>query len=355
MCSPQSSTTLDVNVYPYTGAQSFPEFADARYNPASRPVGLCFSGGGPRAMSCGLGQARGLVGSSFWNQVGAISCVSGGSWFGSIFSFADPTRFPDSELLGPAIPPGELYWGASTDANPANVNHLSESRLAYGLTAVDNLYILTMLGLLKATGTPNEKLWSRLLGWGLLDWFSLNGDWSTTPPRPDRPFFIANGSLATNLGIYQQLWQFEYTQQYVGTPPSVVPATVALRHLPARQRTRLHALIQSSAPVAGGGWVDVAGFDSTTPLITGTQATVTPPVSDWTFRLSDMIGSSGAAPGSYLDVLDFPVLFPEFYTWPLGAGTSPAAVCSSIVDGGNLENTASWRCCAGSIHSSSPA
>jgi hypothetical protein len=93
------------------------------------------------------------------------------------------------------------------------------------------------------------------------------------------------------------------------------------------------------APVAGNGWVDVAGFDSTSPQIGGRQATVTPPSSDWTFRLSDVIGSSGAAPGSFLDQLGVPVLFPEFYTWPLGAGATPPAVCSSIVDGGDLENT----------------
>lgn len=339
MCSPRSSTTLNVNVYPYSGPQSFPEFANPRYNPASRPVGVAFSGGGPRAMTCGMGQVRNLVGSSFWNQVGAISCVSGGSWFGSIFSFADGTRFPDSALLGPAIAPSDLYWGTSNDTNPANVNYLPDNRLAYGLTIINNLYILEVLGLLKLLGTPNEKLYSRALGWGLLDWFKLRGDWSTMPVRPDRPFFIANGSLATNLGPYQRLWQFEYTQQYVGTPQSIIPAIMALRHMPAAQQTRLPVLTQSAAPVAGGGWVDVAGFDSTSPRIGGRQATVTPPSSDWTFRLSDVIGSSGAAPGSYLDVLDFPVLFPEFYTWPLGAGATPAAVCTSIVDGGDLENT----------------
>jgi hypothetical protein len=156
--------------------------------------------------------------------------------------------------------------------------------------------------------------------------------------RPDRPFFIANGSLATNLGPSQRLWQFEYTQQYVGTPQTAAPATLSLRHLPTRQQARLRAVMQSTAPVAGGGWVDVAGFDSTAPYIAGTQATVTPPTSDWTFRLSDVIGSSGAAPGSFLDWLGYPLLFPEFYTWPLGAGANPTAVCSSIVDGADLEN-----------------
>jgi hypothetical protein len=292
-----------------------------------------------------MGQVRNLLGSSFWNQVGAISCVSGGSWFGSIFSFADATNYPDSELLGPAIDPSELYWGTSNDTNAANVNYVPQNRLAYGLTLINNLYILELLGLLKLMGTPNEKLYSRALGWGLLENFGLDGPWSTTPVRPNRPFFIANGSYATNIGLYQRLWQFEYTQQYVGTPQSIVPATMQLRHMPAAQQARFPALPKSVAPVAGNGWVDVAGFDSTSPQIGGRQATVTPPYSysdwfhDWTFSLSDVIGSSGAAPGSFLDVLGVPVLFPEFYTWPLGTGATPPAVCSSIVDGGDLENT----------------
>src|SRR5262249_156249 len=209
-------------------------FANPRYNPASRPVGVSFSGGGPRAMSCGLGQVSGLIGQRFWNQVGAISCVSGGSWFGSIFSFADPTRFPDSQLLDPGIAPSDLYWGTSDDTNPANVNYVPDNRLTFGLTGIDNLYIAGILAVLHELGTPYDKLCSRVLGWGLRAGFGLNEDWSTTPARPDRPFFIANGSLITNLGPSQKAWQFEYTQQYVGTPQSVVSSPLSLRHLPAR-------------------------------------------------------------------------------------------------------------------------
>ena len=54
--------------------------------------------------------------------------------------------------------------------------------------------------------------------------------------------------------------------------------------------------------------------------------------------MSDVIGSSGAAPGSYLDVLGIKTLFSEFNTWPVTNG-SPAVNFSSIVDGGDLENT----------------
>ena len=111
--------------------------------------------------------------------------------------------------------------------------------------------------------------------WGLLDWFGLNSNW--TPPRPGRPFFIANGSLVTNLGPSETLWHFEYTQQYVGSPQSIVSTSPSLpRHAPPAQQARLQpmlqALIRSAGPVAGSGWVDVAGFDSTAPQISGTQA-----------------------------------------------------------------------------------
>src|SRR5262249_23103786 len=157
--------------------------------------------------------------------------------------------------------------GTSGDTNPANVNYVPDNRLTFGLTGIDNLYIAGILAVLHELGTPYDKLYSRVLGWGLLAGFGLNEDWSTTPARPDRPFFIANGSLITRPGPSQKAWQFEYTQQYVGTPQSVVSSPLSLRHLPARQQARFRALVRPPAQVAGGGWVDVAGFDSTAPQI----------------------------------------------------------------------------------------
>jgi hypothetical protein len=57
------------------------------------------------------------------------------------------------------------------------------------------------------------------------------------------------------------------------------------------------------------------------------------------FLLSDVMGSSGAAPGAILDSIGLPSLFPAFNYWPADdLGKEPSALYS-ITDGGNLENT----------------
>ena len=49
--------------------------------PAGRaPVGLCFSGGGSRALSAALGQMRGLRALGLMDRVSYVSSVSGGTW-----------------------------------------------------------------------------------------------------------------------------------------------------------------------------------------------------------------------------------------------------------------------------------
>lgn len=57
------------------------------------------------------------------------------------------------------------------------------------------------------------------------------------------------------------------------------------------------------------------------------------------FCLSDVIGSSGAAPGSVLYEIGCPSLFPEFDYWPPRTAGAGSTACYSFVDGGDLENT----------------
>src|SRR5262245_45110662 len=107
-------STLIAQVFPASDpASQFPEFDPSqcdqseRYRPSSHPCGGCFSGGGPRAFSAALGQMRGLYAGGFLDLVGALSCVSGGTWFGTMFNYA-PASLDDSQLLGPVIDPGEI-------------------------------------------------------------------------------------------------------------------------------------------------------------------------------------------------------------------------------------------------------
>ena len=100
-------STLKAKLYPSQPTSYFPELENPRYQPASHPFGVCFSGGGTRSFSASLGQMRGLKALGLLDTVGAISCVSGGTWFSTLFSYA-PTSINDSTLLGPLLTPSEI-------------------------------------------------------------------------------------------------------------------------------------------------------------------------------------------------------------------------------------------------------
>lgn len=50
--------TLMAQVYRVHDGFQFPEQAFARYQPQNHPIGVCFSGGGPRSMSASMGQMQ---------------------------------------------------------------------------------------------------------------------------------------------------------------------------------------------------------------------------------------------------------------------------------------------------------
>src|SRR5687767_4767891 len=91
-------------------------------------VGICFSGGGTRALSATMGQLRGLLSFGGLNNVDYISCVSGGSWASTAFAYYKAGAASDEEFLGPItepasitldglsnLPTSSLGWGATQD------------------------------------------------------------------------------------------------------------------------------------------------------------------------------------------------------------------------------------------------
>jgi hypothetical protein len=107
-------STLRARIYPTTDGAGiplpdfqFPEFAHPRYRPETHPIGVCFSGGGPLSASAAMGQMRGLAALGLIDQIGAISAVSGGAWFSTIFNYA-PVSIADATLLGEIIEPAAI-------------------------------------------------------------------------------------------------------------------------------------------------------------------------------------------------------------------------------------------------------
>lgn len=71
-------------------------------------TGICMSGGGTRAMVCAIGQLKALREIGVLDEVGYLSCVSGGSWASVPFTYYSTGAANDDELLGTIIPPKNL-------------------------------------------------------------------------------------------------------------------------------------------------------------------------------------------------------------------------------------------------------
>ncbi|HEX6098821.1 MAG TPA: hypothetical protein VF432_21075 [Thermoanaerobaculia bacterium] len=333
----QPQPLLRTHVYPSTQQPVHPELQMDRFSPSSHPIGVCFSGGGPRAMTCGLGQMRGLMQTPLYDLIGAISCVSGGTWFGAPFSFADPS-ISDGVLLGPVKSPGDITLD--------NAAMIAETSLAYGLTRINDFAIGKSMAEEIMAGVPGNRLWARLINNLLLDhlgindvnrFFSLDADSvaaivqnnpGLTPAsfytlRANRPYFIANATQVYPVDEQLQMRQFEYSPLTVGTP-------------------QFFPTGGSPKGAFGGGYVETFAFESSNPRQPDAQGLVTVDAPLHRFTISDVMGSSGAAPGSVLDAHGFPSLFAEFHYWdPRSAGAVPDPTVQkmSIVDGGDLENT----------------
>ena len=73
-----------------------------------KKTGICMSGGGTRAMVAAVGQLKGLAHLGLLDEVGYISCVSGGSWASVPFTYYTKGATDDDQLLGTIIPPEKL-------------------------------------------------------------------------------------------------------------------------------------------------------------------------------------------------------------------------------------------------------
>lgn len=330
--------TLKAKVYPSSEKFKFPEFEYERFQPTSHPFGLCFSGGGTRSLSASLGQMRGLYAAGLLQSVGAISAVSGGSWFATIYSYA-PLKIDEQSLLGPILQPEEITRQNLAQIDPQCIASplLDATTANFSSTKNDLMAAITL-----SESQAFNRLYARLLNELLLKpfelddpykFFTLNAevlarilaenpllsanDFYTM--RPKRPFLIAGATQLYPVGENQGLRHFEFSPLYVGSPQ----------------------LFPAAAPDGadiGGGYVETFAFDSGTPSTPDADQYVTVPTPDPIFLLSDLIGSSGAAPGIILGGFNKPEWFAKFSHWPsVNIGQQPATTYS-FVDGGPLEN-----------------
>lgn len=346
MSTPDNSSTsrLDARIWPSDGTRlRFPErMSGVLNNPYS---GVCLSGGGTRALSAGMGQLRALVDADLMKDIGYISCVSGGSWCATAFTyFIRPGS--DEEMLGTPTAPDELAWPELLGSPPP---------LGKGAT-VDLAAVIERLW---ENGIPSDELWIRAIGevyfepFGLYDpdqphYFSLNeatakqiaqanpslegSHWFlprsvfSTKVAP-RPYLVINSSLVWPPSLFgENLLGFEYTPLSIG-----MPFAKTLDH-------------DGETRQVGGGLLEPFAYGCPAPSTPPTppnglggswRVQVAPPSQP--FTLVDASGTSSSAFAASFDRIDDDYS-PQMPYWPVSTKCDVPAKTYDFADGGSLEN-----------------
>lgn len=334
---PHFPATLQARIWrtptPSTADWPFPEWAWPRYRPATHPIGVAISGGGALSMAAAVGQMRGLQALGLLDAVGAIASVSGGAWFGALFTYA-PTTIDDATLLGPVRAPGALTLANLAELHP---HYIAAPLADFSTERVTSVKTELMVAVARANTRPFNRVYARILNefllkpFGLADtqrFFTLDAatvariiannpgltqaNFYTT--RPNRPYFITSVTQAYPLGAQQAGRSFEITPLYTGAPQRFVgegPNGVDI----------------------GGGYVESFAFDSVTVQLQATDGSREPLVTVATpnppFLLADLLGSTSSAPAALLTYVGEPEWFPRFHHWALPSAQNGDAAAAT--------------------------
>ena len=120
--------------------------------PGGGHTGVCFSGGGMRALTAAMGQLRALTSLELVDKIGYISCVSGGSWASTAYTYYREGSASDEEFLGPITAPQNITM--------AGLGRLEKGCLGY--TATQSLRD-AILELLHNKKVPKDDVWISVL------------------------------------------------------------------------------------------------------------------------------------------------------------------------------------------------
>ncbi len=287
-------------VYPNSGSNSTVNNS----NPNKKNIGLCFSGGGSRALTCGWGQMLGLSSLNLMDHARYISSVSGGTWATSIYSYL-PEHITDQDLLGQYYKPENL--SLQDKADNLNVNTLNTFSLGKAPEGMQlGKLILKAATFLVTTEPSNHKwLWAYIVGdlvlepyglrakgseeWNSSKFFTLseayaNKNFDVNAPskkdffflRSGRPFHIMNNNIMLKVENSSRL-----KSNIVQVPNQVTPVAGGVR---------------GSAPIDhfnGGGLVETYGVGSTLNQSTITTPDVNIGISQ-PYSLIDIVSTSSA-------------------------------------------------------------
>ena len=133
--------SYDATIYPEAGENPTTKHAD----PNRSPVGVCFSGGGSRALTCAWGQMIGLRnlsvdGTPLLDKVRYISSVSGGTWASVLYTYL-PDSISDDDFFTAFVEPENLHLN-SAESGGMDVSRMGEHALGRVPQAFANLFDL---------------------------------------------------------------------------------------------------------------------------------------------------------------------------------------------------------------------
>jgi len=337
------STPLTAGILPLRPMQRAPDSARSP-QPGARSVGLCFSGGGSRALSCAMGQLRGLRHLGLLDDAFAISSVSGGTWANALFTYL-PASISDDNFLGDVeLDPSRLTI-SRLDELPAN-------NLGWVPTRFDPARIVENLYRLKEDyGYANSELWQGFIGEQVLQDYGL---WSPSNDGFDPRYFswtesylnAPNGILAQNPTLRAgDFITVQRKRPYPVFNTSLFNSDgvdAELMPFEANFMLGVRAAFPKSAQQPGdigGGLVDSFAMRSTY-LGEGDPGDVHTSRPQRAFSLSDIAGCSSAAFAQMFEEQypELKGLVPRYNYWPIKGRAEQPPLDYRFADGGSLEN-----------------
>lgn len=321
---------VNTRIWKTESLSSFPEQESIHLDSIGEKaeVGVCFSGGGTRSATCTHGQLKALNDFGLLDKIGYISCVSGGAWAAVPFTYLDE-HWDDSHFFGSILEPEKLTLDVLNDVSRRNY-----------------LYSISHAGIIDDivkhwAKFAGDETYSRAIGDIFLERLGLNSrekffayneahvndilarnekmkkdDFYTV--RSGRPFLIATGAF---LRTGEKDYLFEMTPWYTGVH-------------------KFYGKGDSQKRGVGGGYIESFAFDSDSPdSVINQTANVRVGSKKHRFTLSDVLGTTGAAPSEVLNNVGLNFIgFPEFKHWPAKNAGDIKAKEYEIGDGGNIEN-----------------
>lgn len=344
--------TITTKVW-YSNGTNYPWPEQHTLQPPVIPnVGICFPGGGTRAMCATMGQLRGLLSFNFLKNVDYISCVSGGSWASTAFTYYQTGANSDEEFLGPITAPKDITLHG--------LSNVPTSSLGWGATQD----LGDVLDKQHRAGVPDDLLWADAIGqtffarFGIYDtnnpsYFSLdeatvaeikaanpslaNATFNVVRQPADYklPYLLINatidGPTATTPYNPDRLVMVTYSPLYSGIPFQQTVTYPMAKLLAAK--AKVDALV-------GGGFIQSFAWGCDAPAVPSTTGSVTVGAPKSVFTAADASGASSSAFAAIFEKLrGIDGLLPEQNYWPpVASGTQPPAELFDFGDGGNLEN-----------------